>query len=286
MDDVEDDSQLRRGIPVAHKIYGIPQTINSANYIYFLAYQELFKFRQPWRTRPASSREASSSASSTSRDSSEAGGSARSPRRSGVEQSSTGGQQLNGRAAAAAASSARHVGEASADNRRNHSTHARPPLTGSTTDDHEAAGDPPRHSRSSSFAEQLGSVTKRQEVQRALYEGRQPQQQQVQEEAEGRARRAEGGPSDEIDGAAALKGKGKEKLDVFLDEIITGESRGTTFGKGKARDTALRLVMSLIALPPLRRAPQPPSRTRLGPVLARHTDMPHRGGVHSDGVGQ
>lgn len=30
---------------VAHKIYGIPQTINSANYVYFLAYQELFKLR-------------------------------------------------------------------------------------------------------------------------------------------------------------------------------------------------------------------------------------------------
>ncbi|KAG8852044.1 geranylgeranyl pyrophosphate synthetase [Tulasnella sp. 330] len=46
MDDVEDDSQLRRGIPVAHKIYGIPQTINTANYVYFLAYQELFKLRE------------------------------------------------------------------------------------------------------------------------------------------------------------------------------------------------------------------------------------------------
>ncbi|KAG8975361.1 geranylgeranyl pyrophosphate synthetase, partial [Tulasnella sp. 427] len=46
MDDVEDDSQLRRGIPVAHKIYGIPQTINSANYVYFRAYQELFKLRE------------------------------------------------------------------------------------------------------------------------------------------------------------------------------------------------------------------------------------------------
>ena len=31
--------------PVAHKIYGIPQTINSANYVYFLAYQELFALR-------------------------------------------------------------------------------------------------------------------------------------------------------------------------------------------------------------------------------------------------
>ncbi|KAF9449268.1 terpenoid synthase [Macrolepiota fuliginosa MF-IS2] len=46
VDDIEDDSQLRRGQPVAHKIYGIPQTINSANYAYFLAYQQLFALRQ------------------------------------------------------------------------------------------------------------------------------------------------------------------------------------------------------------------------------------------------
>ncbi|KZS87790.1 terpenoid synthase [Sistotremastrum niveocremeum HHB9708] len=45
MDDVEDDSQLRRGIPVAHKIYGIPQTINTANYVYFLAFKELLALR-------------------------------------------------------------------------------------------------------------------------------------------------------------------------------------------------------------------------------------------------
>ncbi|KAG8809105.1 geranylgeranyl pyrophosphate synthetase, partial [Serendipita sp. 399] len=45
MDDVEDDAQMRRGIPVAHKIYGIPQTINSANYVYFLAYKQLFALR-------------------------------------------------------------------------------------------------------------------------------------------------------------------------------------------------------------------------------------------------
>lgn len=30
---------------VAHSIYGIPQAINSANYVYFLAYQELSKLR-------------------------------------------------------------------------------------------------------------------------------------------------------------------------------------------------------------------------------------------------
>ncbi|KIY66001.1 terpenoid synthase [Cylindrobasidium torrendii FP15055 ss-10] len=41
VDDIEDDSQLRRGQPVAHKIYGVPQTINTANYVYFLAFKEL-----------------------------------------------------------------------------------------------------------------------------------------------------------------------------------------------------------------------------------------------------
>jgi hypothetical protein len=66
IDDIEDDAQLRRGAPgelpsscnlcpgeftprqqpaVAHKIFGVPQTINTANYIYFLAYQELFSLR-------------------------------------------------------------------------------------------------------------------------------------------------------------------------------------------------------------------------------------------------
>ena len=65
VDDIEDDAQLRRGAPgaslrsfpaihdgsnlpwilAAHKIYGIPQTINTANYAYFLAYQELFSLR-------------------------------------------------------------------------------------------------------------------------------------------------------------------------------------------------------------------------------------------------
>jgi geranylgeranyl diphosphate synthase type 3 len=37
VDDVEDSSILRRGIPVAHSIFGTPQTINSANYVYFRA---------------------------------------------------------------------------------------------------------------------------------------------------------------------------------------------------------------------------------------------------------
>jgi len=31
IDDIEDNSKLRRGIPVAHLIYGVPATINCAN---------------------------------------------------------------------------------------------------------------------------------------------------------------------------------------------------------------------------------------------------------------
>ncbi|RKP37319.1 geranylgeranyl pyrophosphate synthase [Dimargaris cristalligena] len=47
IDDVEDDSELRRGIPVAHKIFGVAATINSANYVYFLALQEVCKLNKP-----------------------------------------------------------------------------------------------------------------------------------------------------------------------------------------------------------------------------------------------
>ncbi|KAG1734618.1 isoprenoid synthase domain-containing protein [Suillus lakei] len=47
LDDIEDDAQLRRGQPVTHKIYGVPQTINTANYVYFSAYKELTKLRRP-----------------------------------------------------------------------------------------------------------------------------------------------------------------------------------------------------------------------------------------------
>lgn len=47
IDDVEDSSVLRRGIPVAHNIFGTAQTINSANYVYFLALQEIQKLNNP-----------------------------------------------------------------------------------------------------------------------------------------------------------------------------------------------------------------------------------------------
>jgi len=37
IDDIEDNSKLRRGQPVAHSIFGVAQVINTANYVYFLA---------------------------------------------------------------------------------------------------------------------------------------------------------------------------------------------------------------------------------------------------------
>lgn len=64
MDDVEDDSELRRGLPVAHTIYGIPQTINTANYVYFLAFQEIFKLNLKGDL-PVSSSSSSSAAAAT-----------------------------------------------------------------------------------------------------------------------------------------------------------------------------------------------------------------------------
>ncbi|KAJ1671895.1 hypothetical protein GGF44_000933 [Coemansia sp. RSA 1694] len=45
IDDVEDNSDLRRGIPVTHKIYGVPMTINTANFVYFIALQDLLQMR-------------------------------------------------------------------------------------------------------------------------------------------------------------------------------------------------------------------------------------------------
>ncbi|TFL01346.1 terpenoid synthase [Pterulicium gracile] len=61
VDDIQDDSQLRRGQPVAHKIYGVPQTINTGNYVYFLAYRELCKLREITAATDAASSSASQS---------------------------------------------------------------------------------------------------------------------------------------------------------------------------------------------------------------------------------
>jgi geranylgeranyl diphosphate synthase, type III len=47
IDDIEDNSKLRRGCPVAHSIFGIPTVINSANYAYFLALEKCHALHNP-----------------------------------------------------------------------------------------------------------------------------------------------------------------------------------------------------------------------------------------------
>ncbi|KAF7342546.1 Terpenoid synthase [Mycena sanguinolenta] len=42
LDDIEDNSKLRRGSPATHRIFGIPQTINAATYVHCATYQELY----------------------------------------------------------------------------------------------------------------------------------------------------------------------------------------------------------------------------------------------------
>ena len=41
IDDIEDGSEIRRGITTSYLIYGVPMTINSANYMYFKAMEIL-----------------------------------------------------------------------------------------------------------------------------------------------------------------------------------------------------------------------------------------------------
>lgn len=40
LDDIEDNSTLRRGIPVTHEVFGKSQTINTATYLYVQAFNE------------------------------------------------------------------------------------------------------------------------------------------------------------------------------------------------------------------------------------------------------
>ena len=47
IDDIQDGSQLRRGFPAAHCIFGTAQSINAGNYAYFLAQQELLHLNNP-----------------------------------------------------------------------------------------------------------------------------------------------------------------------------------------------------------------------------------------------
>lgn len=51
VDDIEDNSILRRGIPVAHSIYGVASTINAANYVYFLGLEKCLALNHPQATQ-------------------------------------------------------------------------------------------------------------------------------------------------------------------------------------------------------------------------------------------
>lgn len=46
LDDVEDNSPLRRGKPAAYRIYGSAQTINSTNYLYVMAVEGVLELGQ------------------------------------------------------------------------------------------------------------------------------------------------------------------------------------------------------------------------------------------------
>jgi len=41
VDDIQDNSELRQGRPCAHVVYGLPATLNAANYIYFLLLEKM-----------------------------------------------------------------------------------------------------------------------------------------------------------------------------------------------------------------------------------------------------
>jgi len=47
IDDIQDNSILRRGIPVAHSIYGVASTINAANYAMFIALEKVLSLNHP-----------------------------------------------------------------------------------------------------------------------------------------------------------------------------------------------------------------------------------------------
>ncbi|XP_055378685.1 terpene synthase [Condylostylus longicornis] len=51
IDDIEDNSILRRGIPVAHSIYGVASTINAANYVFFQALEKVQMLEHPEATK-------------------------------------------------------------------------------------------------------------------------------------------------------------------------------------------------------------------------------------------
>ncbi|KAI4491902.1 hypothetical protein M0804_003294 [Polistes exclamans] len=51
LDDIQDNSILRRGIPVAHSIFGVPSTINAANYVLFISLEKILALNHPEATQ-------------------------------------------------------------------------------------------------------------------------------------------------------------------------------------------------------------------------------------------
>ncbi|KAG8233166.1 hypothetical protein J437_LFUL012591 [Ladona fulva] len=47
IDDIQDNAVLRRGVPVAHSIYGVASTINAANYVIFIALEKVLTLNHP-----------------------------------------------------------------------------------------------------------------------------------------------------------------------------------------------------------------------------------------------
>ena len=47
IDDIQDNSVLRRGIPAAHTVYGVPSTISAANYVHFIGLNKLQSLNHP-----------------------------------------------------------------------------------------------------------------------------------------------------------------------------------------------------------------------------------------------
>ncbi|XP_071452072.1 terpene synthase [Hetaerina americana] len=51
IDDIQDNAVLRRGVPVAHSIYGVASTINAANYVLFIALEKVLTLNHPEATK-------------------------------------------------------------------------------------------------------------------------------------------------------------------------------------------------------------------------------------------
>lgn len=61
VDDIEDDSEERRGLPALHRTYGVPLALNGANWLYFWAFDLLDRVHMSLEARVAAQRLATSS---------------------------------------------------------------------------------------------------------------------------------------------------------------------------------------------------------------------------------